>query len=249
MGILIQIVLFGIAAGLGAWWFTVIVLPIFYGLPRSIFWTIRGKLKSTSSLVYLLTFLLWTFLFTLAAILLLKLLPQAATYLYNSPGFFYGQWFGVFGALLRAISKSGRKNLKEDFWGAMAKFEKEVSSSESEFYTDLIGKYGELLDARKGYVGRESDLPAPKSEIRKAIEWARTDSIFSMEGKALDVGWESLDTFIPDEEYAQTSQVLDEAISALMSGDNNKYQNLVAELPENQKLLVTKIFKIASLGK
>ena len=116
-----------------------------------------------------------------------------------------------------------------------------------EFYIDLIGKYGELLESRKGYISRESDLPVPKSEIRNAIEWARTDPVFSMGGKALDVGWELLDTFMPDEEYEQISQQFDEAITALMSGENDRYQNIVTKLSESQKLLVAKIFKIASL--
>ena len=117
----------------------------------------------------------------------------------------------------------------------------------SEFYTNLIKEYAELLENRKGYISRESDLPAPKSGIRNAIEWARTDPVFSIGGKALDVGWELLDTFIPVEEYEQTSQLLDEAITALMSGENDRYQNVVTKLSESQKLLVAKIFKIASL--
>jgi len=117
----------------------------------------------------------------------------------------------------------------------------------SEFYINLIGKYGELLESRKGYISRESDLPVPKSEILNAIEWARTDPVFLMGGKTLDVGWESLDTFMPDEEYEQISQQFNEAITALMSGENDRYQNAVTKLSESQKLLVAKIFKIASL--
>lgn len=126
MGILIEGILFVIAAGLGTLWFTVILLPIFYGLPRSVFWTIRGKLKARSSFVYLGTFLLWTFLFTLVAVLLLEFLPQQVAYLYNSRGFFFGQWFGLLGSLIYAISKTGRQNLKEEFWLAMARFQNEA---------------------------------------------------------------------------------------------------------------------------
>jgi len=128
-----------------------------------------------------------------------------------------------------------------------AQLEFNSGMKKSEFYIDLIGKYGELLESRKGYISRESDLPVPKSEIRNAIEWARTDPVLSMGGKALDVGWELLDTFMPDEEYEQISQQFDEAITALMSGENDRYQNVVTKLSESQKLLVAKIFKIASL--
>ncbi len=117
----------------------------------------------------------------------------------------------------------------------------------SEFYTNLIKEYAELLENRKGYISSESDLPAPKSGIRNAIEWARTDPVFSIGGKALDVGWELLDTFMPDEEYEQISQQINEAISTLISGENERYQNVVAKLSESQKLLIVKIFKIVSL--
>ena len=127
MDIIIEIILFGVGTGLGLWWFTVIVLPIFYGLPKSIFWTVKGKLKAKSSIVYVRTFFLWTVLFTFAAFLLLEFSPNTATYLYNSPGFSFGQLFGILGALIYAISKSGRHDLKEDFWAAMVKFQKQTS--------------------------------------------------------------------------------------------------------------------------
>lgn len=126
MGILIDIFLFGIAAVLGAWWFSVVILPIFYGLPKSIYWTIKGKLKARSSLAYLGNFLLWQFIFILAALLLLFFSPRTAEYLYNSLAFFLGQWFGVFGSLFSALSASGRHDLNEDFWAAMARFQKQA---------------------------------------------------------------------------------------------------------------------------
>ena len=108
-----------------------IILPLFYGLPRSIYWTIKGKLKAKSSFLYIKTFLLWTFLFTLGAFLLINFLPSIAAYLSNSPGFFYGQWFGVIITFIKAISLSGRLNLDADFWSAMARYDKKLPSSKA----------------------------------------------------------------------------------------------------------------------
>lgn len=122
MKILLEIVLFGLGVGFSLWWFSVTVLPIFYGLPRSVFWIVKGKLKVRASFAYIKTFLLWTILFTFAAYLLLEFLPQTVTYLHNSRGFSLGQLFGVIGALISTLSKSGRQSLNEDFWAAMAKY-------------------------------------------------------------------------------------------------------------------------------
>jgi hypothetical protein len=125
MTVVFEILLFVIGGFLGTWWFSVIILPLFYGLPRSLYWTAKGTLKAKSILVSLGSFTLWTVLFTLVAMVLIEFFPNAAKYLYNSPGFYFGQWFGVLGSLMKAFSKSGRKDLREDFWSAMARFQRE----------------------------------------------------------------------------------------------------------------------------
>lgn len=119
MNTLIQIVIFIVAAGLGVWWFSVIILPIFYGLPKAIFWVIKGELKASSVLVYIGTFLLWMFIFTLVAFLLIKFFPAKADYVYKSNAFFFGQWVGVIISVIKTLSKSGREDLNQDFWDAM----------------------------------------------------------------------------------------------------------------------------------
>lgn len=124
MQTLIELALFGIATAFGAWWFSVIVLPIFYGVPRSLFLAIQGKVKATSILIYIKTFLLWSFLFTLIAVILLNIFPKVALFLCNSTGFLCGQVVGVCGAALSAISGPGRKSLNEDFCLTMSKFKK-----------------------------------------------------------------------------------------------------------------------------
>jgi len=120
----VEILLFIVGGAFGAWWFAVIILPIFYGLPRSLYWIDRKTLKAKAVLFYLGTFVFWTAIFTGTAFVLAIFFPSVAKYLYNSPGFYYGQWLGVIGSLIRAFSKSGRKHLSDDFWAAMAKYKK-----------------------------------------------------------------------------------------------------------------------------
>lgn len=123
---LMEIILFVIGALFGAWWFSVIILPIFYGLPKAIMGTVNGQLRAKSILASLVAPLLWTFLFIVIAVILLKFIPRVAYYLNGSTGFIFGQWFGIIGSLISAFSASGRKSLKEDYCAANAKFEKEV---------------------------------------------------------------------------------------------------------------------------
>lgn len=124
MNILSEIGLFVIAMFLGPLWFTFTVLPIFYGLPRSIFWIVKGKLRVSACLIYVGLPFLCTAIFAGSAFILAKCFPQTVTYLYNSAAFFYGQWFGVIYILVGSLSKSGRQKLNENFLDEMKRFQK-----------------------------------------------------------------------------------------------------------------------------
>lgn len=104
------------------WWFGVIILPISYGLPRSLYLIGKKTLETRAILPYLGTFALWSAIFTTIAFLMAASFPGAVHYLYNSPGFYYGQWSGVIGSLSYASTRIGRENLNDDFWAAMAKY-------------------------------------------------------------------------------------------------------------------------------
>jgi hypothetical protein len=113
--------LFVLGAGVGLWWFSAIILPISYGVPKSLYWIARGKLKWKALFVYLGGPAIWTAVFVGAAALLGTLWPKAVQYLHNSAGFFFGQWFGVICALIRAATKSGRRDLEADFLSVTAR--------------------------------------------------------------------------------------------------------------------------------
>jgi hypothetical protein len=122
--ILIEFALFWAGALLSIFWFSVTILPIFYGLPRSLYWIAKGRLKSFACLFYVGSFLFWFVLFTLAAYASMKFFPEAVLYLYNSFGFFCGQWLGIIVMLIKTLSPSGRKDLNDDFQSAMKRFRK-----------------------------------------------------------------------------------------------------------------------------
>lgn len=120
----LEIVLFVIGAGFSLLWFSVIVLPVFYGVPKSLYSIMRGRLRVKALFAYLVTPVIWTVLLVVVVLLLGTFWPRANQYLYNSAGFFFGQWFGVIGALIRSITKAGRQDLREDFSSATARYQR-----------------------------------------------------------------------------------------------------------------------------
>jgi len=121
---MIEIFLFIIAALLGSLWFSLVVLPIFHGIPRTIYWVIRGKLKLSSTFYYLRISLLWILVFAIIIYMQMKLFPKIDQIIFNSVGFYYGQMFGVIGSFIYALTKKGRNDINDDFWDKMKKYEK-----------------------------------------------------------------------------------------------------------------------------
>ena len=119
-----EIILFIIGILFGILWFTVIILPIFHGFPRTIWFFGKGILRLKASLFYLKMFFIWSVIFTLLVMFIQYLSPETIVYLYNSAGFYYGQMMGIFGSLFYAFTTKGRKDLNEDFWESMEKYNK-----------------------------------------------------------------------------------------------------------------------------
>lgn len=162
----VEFLLFFIVGGaFGAWWFAVIILPIFYGLPRSLYWIAKKTLKVKAVLFYLGGFVFWTAIFTGFAFVLVEFLPSVANYLYNSSGFNYGQLLGVIVSLIRAFSKSGRKDLRDDFWVAMAKYK----TDEFMRYEELLKTKNEIIDQALKRMFQLYMFGQPEEEIVKTI--------------------------------------------------------------------------------
>ena len=123
-----EIALFLLGILFGVWWFTVIILPLFYGFLRTLWFAGKGVLRLKSSLHYLYIFFVWNIIFTVLIIVLRYFSPSVVDYLYNSQEFLYGQMLGVIGLLFRAMTASGRKDLHDDFWAAMEKYRCETTT-------------------------------------------------------------------------------------------------------------------------
>ena len=144
-------------------------------------------------------------------------------------------------------SKGRKAFLKAEGYATIAKEEKD-SQTQEEFYSDLIGKYGEVLEVHTALVRRESNLPASKEQIRKAIEWARTDPVFASASEMLDVGWECLNSFVPDEEYELTANLITKAMTALENSDDESYEQAIQQMSDTQKALLKSAIKTAAMS-
>lgn len=100
---------------LGIWTVTVILLPLFYGIPKS------SKLFQKNSItrkVFRLQFyspILWIFIYLLIFIGSYHFLPSFSAVLFLNRFFFAGLFIGLLISLFRAHSKEGKKDIKHDF--------------------------------------------------------------------------------------------------------------------------------------
>lgn len=103
---------------------------------------------------------------------------------------------------------------------------------------DLLGKYGLLLEKREGWVGRESDLPASKAELRAALEKARHDPVYRLGLPSVDTCLRQLDTYVPDAELTTAQQLCGDVLQTLTTQNERDYLRLLAAaLPEHQRVV------------
>jgi len=113
--LLLDIFLFCVGFGLSMWWFSVTILPLFYGLPKSLYWIARGLLSWRILTRFLVPPVLWNLAFIGAAVALNSWFPAASARLAHSGGFSFGQLFGLGGSIFFLFKKEGSDSLKEDF--------------------------------------------------------------------------------------------------------------------------------------
>lgn len=116
---MVEILLFVIGFFLGIWWWSVIILPLFYGLPKAAYYISKGLLKKTAATFYAKTFILWTIIFFIIAFVLTKYFSNIARILLASEGFAIGQLIGIGVSAWRMFTAEGRKDLNADFWDIM----------------------------------------------------------------------------------------------------------------------------------
>ena len=116
---MLEILLFMIGIALGIWWWSVIVLPLFYGIPKATYYVWKGVLRKSAITFYLTSFILWIVIFFVVSIILVKYFSNISRILMESGGFAIGQLIGIGACARRVFTKSGRQDLRADFWDIM----------------------------------------------------------------------------------------------------------------------------------
>lgn len=100
---------------IGSWIFTVILLPLFYGLPKATCLARRGILSKSAIKAYLIPIIFWITIFGVALLLIYFVFPMCytdkAVIIRFMGGFTIG--FGV--CFWRSFSRKGRTDLRNDF--------------------------------------------------------------------------------------------------------------------------------------
>jgi len=107
---------------LGTIVFSVLILPLSYGLPMSLYWSAKGRLRYSSVTHYFQSAVIWLFILVALGFALFFFLPSLGYYLAKSNVFNGGYLAGFILTLLRAFSSSGRSDVREDFWSAIDKY-------------------------------------------------------------------------------------------------------------------------------
>jgi len=116
---MLDIVLLILGVLLGFLWWKVIILPLFYGIPKALYYVSKGLLRKSAILFYLSSFILWNLFFIVIAAILVKFFPEVSNSLMNSGTFAIGQFIGIGLSACYMLTKKCRNDLNLDFWEVM----------------------------------------------------------------------------------------------------------------------------------
>jgi hypothetical protein len=116
MGFLIETVLFFCGLAFGIMWFAFVILPLIYGIPKSLWWVIKRRLKWWAPLKYLVAPIVFCVVTTLVSLALLNWVPSVPTRLMESASFSLAQLIAIgFSFISSIFSSSTRASMKSDF--------------------------------------------------------------------------------------------------------------------------------------
>jgi hypothetical protein len=112
----LEIFLFITGFVLGLWYTTMLVLPLFYAVPKAFVGFLRKTLYFKAILAYLIAPVLWTVLFFVAFGALAVFWHRAFEYIRISGGFNLGQTLGSLTLIFNALfNKKTRTDMKNEF--------------------------------------------------------------------------------------------------------------------------------------
>lgn len=116
MGFVISVVLFWLGLFAGVIYFSTALLPLIYGLPKSLYLALRGEMRWMAPLRYLLVGVSWLLGWAVIFFAIFQIFPGSEKYLFESGAFNFGSTLGTVGGFFRvAMSNASNADLQDDF--------------------------------------------------------------------------------------------------------------------------------------
>ena len=97
-------------------YFSTVLLPLIYGLPKSLYLSLRGEIRWMAPLHYLLVALGWFIGWAVIFSVIFQIFPESQKYLFESGAFVFGSMLGTFVYFYRiGVSKDTNDDLRDDF--------------------------------------------------------------------------------------------------------------------------------------
>jgi len=138
--ILLGIVIAVVSGLLTILFFSLIILPLFYGIPRALWWAIKGRRRWNAPLLYTMSMAFGLILLLGGSFLSQYFFPEFIDYILNSWGILTGIGLGALGGLHTVLTVKGRDDLNRDFLNRMAKpfYSKKGGSLDPEVTRDIV---------------------------------------------------------------------------------------------------------------
>jgi len=91
------------------------LLPLFYSLPLSVYYYLRGEVKVGAIFIQIVPLLVWIIVLFILFIVIDTFIPSIIDYLIINIGFIYGQLISIVIILLNFLRSSGRYDMKADY--------------------------------------------------------------------------------------------------------------------------------------
>ena len=112
----------GFGFGVGFTYFDMVLLPLFYSLPKSLFNIIRGKMKWRILGITLVSPLIFSSILLFVVIISYKFFPSVFQILRQNEPLYWGQTIGFIMGIRYLFTKEGRKSIRSDYEGFSYKY-------------------------------------------------------------------------------------------------------------------------------
>jgi hypothetical protein len=123
MGILISLALGTLGFLTSIIYFSTVMLPLIYGLPKSLYLSLRGEMRWMAPLHYLLAALGWLIGWAVIFFAIFQIFPGSQKYLFESGAFNFGSMLGTVVYFYRiGVSKDFNDDLRQYFFSFTEKY-------------------------------------------------------------------------------------------------------------------------------